>query len=149
MNVSNADARDYVLFQIGALEAFCKCCGVSLAHVKFHGAQQRMTADDQDLAAALAECVTAYYKDLTLIAFAGSQLEKMCLQKGIRVADEVLIDRGYDRNGNILPMTKPGGRVKEPARNLAQVNEIISHGRIKSVDDHVVKFDRIQTLGFH
>ena len=51
INVSISEACDYVLYQIGALEAFAKRCGVSLQHVKFHGALQRMTADDKDLAA--------------------------------------------------------------------------------------------------
>jgi UPF0271 protein len=149
MNVSISEACDYVLYQIGALDAFTKRFGVSLRHVKFHGALQRMTAGDKNLAAALAECVNAYNKDLTLIAFAGSQLEAVCLVKGIRVAAEVLIDRGYDRTGNILPITKPGGVVRQPERILDQIKEIINQGRIKSIDDHFVNFDRIQTLGFH
>jgi len=37
---------------------------------------------------------------------------------------EVLIDGGYDRNGNILPITRPGGMVKQPERILDQVKEI-------------------------
>jgi len=149
MNVSIAEACDYVLYQIGALEAFCKLLGASLQHVKFHGALQRMTANDKNLAAALADCVNAYNKDLILIAFTGSQLERVCLQKGVRVAGEVLIDRGYDRNGNILPVTEPGGVIQQPEQILDQVKEIINNRRIKSIDDHFVNFDRIQTLGFH
>ena len=38
MNVSPSDAKAYVQYQVGALNAFCTANGVKLAHVKPHGA---------------------------------------------------------------------------------------------------------------
>lgn len=38
MNVSPADAKAYVMYQIGALSAFAKANGLKIQHVKPHGA---------------------------------------------------------------------------------------------------------------
>ena len=38
MNVSAQDARNLILYQIGAMGAFCKSVGIRMQHVKPHGA---------------------------------------------------------------------------------------------------------------
>ena len=38
MNVSPAEAKAYIQYQLGALEAFCRAAGVQMHHVKPHGA---------------------------------------------------------------------------------------------------------------
>ena len=39
MNVSPAEAKAYIQYQLGALAAFCRAAGVPLRHVKPHGAR--------------------------------------------------------------------------------------------------------------
>lgn len=57
MNVSPAEAKAFVQYQIGALSAFCKAAGCRLAHVKPHGALYNMAGKDEILAAAICEAV--------------------------------------------------------------------------------------------
>ena len=38
MTITPAEAKAYMLYQVGALQAFCKAAGVPLQHVKLHGA---------------------------------------------------------------------------------------------------------------
>ena len=38
MNVAPAEVTDIVMYQIGALEAFCRANGIAMQHVKPHGA---------------------------------------------------------------------------------------------------------------
>ena len=49
MNVSPADAKAYVQYQIGALQAFCKASGLTLQHVKPHGALYNMAGQGYSL----------------------------------------------------------------------------------------------------
>ena len=48
-----AEAEADVMYQIGALKAFCDAAGVPLHHVKPHGALYNMAAKDPVLAAAI------------------------------------------------------------------------------------------------
>ncbi|MGR5874219.1 LamB/YcsF family protein [Bacillus pacificus] len=45
MNVSASEVYDYVLYQIGALDAFVKAAGGKMQHVKPHGALYNMARD--------------------------------------------------------------------------------------------------------
>ena len=49
MNVSPAEAKAYTLYQLGALDGFCRAAGVKLQHVKPHGALYNMAAKDYKL----------------------------------------------------------------------------------------------------
>ena len=55
MNVSPAELKAMVMYQVGALAAFCKAKGVKMNHVKPHGAMYNMAAKDLNLALAIAE----------------------------------------------------------------------------------------------
>src|SRR5215471_10776100 len=52
---SPAQVKDYVTYQIGALEAFLRAEGLPLHHVKPHGALYMMALEDTGLARAIAE----------------------------------------------------------------------------------------------
>src|SRR5689334_18850730 len=54
MQISADEIYDIVLYQIGALGAFCRALGGRLSHVKAHGALYNMAAKDAALAAAIA-----------------------------------------------------------------------------------------------
>ena len=59
MAISPAEAEADVMYQIGALKAFCDAAGVPLHHVKPHGALYNMAARDPMLAAAICRAVQA------------------------------------------------------------------------------------------
>lgn len=59
MTISPAEAEADVVYQIGALKAFCDAAGVPLHHVKPHGALYNMAAKDPALAAAICRAVQA------------------------------------------------------------------------------------------
>lgn len=59
MAISPAEAEADVMYQIGALKAFCDAAGIPLHHVKPHGALYNMAARDPVLAAAICRAVQA------------------------------------------------------------------------------------------
>ena len=72
MNMSPADVKAMTTYQIGALDAFCKSQGVTLRHVKPHGALYNMAAKDEKLSAAICEAVYEYNPGLILLGLSGS-----------------------------------------------------------------------------
>jgi len=57
MDVKPAEVKDYVTYQVGALQAFCRAAGVPLQHVKPHGALYMMVLEDEGLAEAVADSI--------------------------------------------------------------------------------------------
>ena len=76
MAISSAEAEAGVMYQIGALKAFCEAAGVPLHHVKPHGALYNMAAKDPALAAAICRAVQAAAPGAVLLALSGSEMVK-------------------------------------------------------------------------
>src|SRR5581483_12346103 len=52
-----AEITDYVVYQVGALDAMCRACGTRVRYVKAHGALYNRAAADPEAAAAIAAAV--------------------------------------------------------------------------------------------
>jgi UPF0271 protein len=100
--------RDLVTAQVGALEALARAAGVRLQHVKAHGALYHVTSDDEAAADALCAAVAGVRRDLILVGFPGTRLERVARARGLRFAAEGFVDRGYGDDGRLLPRGAPG-----------------------------------------
>ena len=89
MAISPAEAEADVMYQIGALKAFCDAAGIPLHHVKPHGALYNMAARDPVLAAAICRAVQAAAPGAVLLALSGSEMVKAANAIGLPVASEV------------------------------------------------------------
>ena len=107
MNVSPAEAKAYIQYQLGALSAFCRAAGVLLRHVKPHGALYNMAAKDEKLARAVVEGICEVDDRLILLALSGSEMLLAAEKAGLRAASEVFADRGYQPDGTLVPRTQP------------------------------------------
>jgi 5-oxoprolinase (ATP-hydrolysing) subunit A len=115
MIVSPAELVTDVLFQIGALEAFCRRHGTAVRYVKAHGALYNDLAGDEALAAALADAVLGYGGDLAVLVLAGSPAVEVIAARGITVVREGFADRGYTAAGRLVPRSEPGAVLTDPA----------------------------------
>ena len=103
LRVSHDELVTDVLYQLGALEAFCRGHGSQIRYVKAHGALYNDLADDADLASALADAVLAYRADLAVLVLAGSPAVGVLRGRGVRVVSEGFADRGYTAAGRPRP----------------------------------------------
>src|SRR3712207_7729723 len=85
--------------QLGALDAFAKANGTKLQHIKLHGAFYNMAAVEKELADAVLEGVEQFDKEIILMTLSGSYMAKEGKRRGLRVAEEVFADRGYNVDG--------------------------------------------------
>jgi 5-oxoprolinase (ATP-hydrolysing) subunit A len=120
LNVSPDELTTDVLYQIGALDAFCRRHATSVRYVKAHGALYNDLADDDTLAAALAEAVLAYGGNLAVLVLAGSAAAEVIGGRGIPVISEAFADRAYTPAGRLLPRREPGAVITDPARVAAR-----------------------------
>src|SRR5512134_1584783 len=107
MQITRAEARDYMLYQIGALRAFAEAAGIRLQHVKPHGAIYNAAARDRELSMGIAEAVADAGGDLILVGLPGSEILRAGREVGLRTAREVFGDRGYTEDGTLVSRKLP------------------------------------------
>lgn len=119
-----------VVAQIGALQGVAALAGVTLRHVKAHGALANLAADRADIAAAIAAAVAAMPGRLTLLAISGTELEVQARRAGLPVAAEVFADRAYRADGRLVPRGQPGAVIHDPAEAAARMLRFVETGRM-------------------
>ena len=79
------EARAYMLYQLGALDAFAKANGTKLQHMKLHGAFYNMAAVEKDLADAVLDGIEQFNKDIIVMTLSGSYMAKEGKRRGLKV----------------------------------------------------------------
>ena len=79
LNLSSDEVYAFVLYQIGALDAFCKAEHAVLRHVKPHGQLYNRAAKDAACAQAIVAAIKDYNPALTLVGLSGSLLCSLSL----------------------------------------------------------------------
>ncbi len=145
MRLSLPEAKAYMLYQIGALEAFCRAAGVKLCHVKPHGALYNMAAKDAALAKAICQAIRDFDSSLVLLALAGSEMVRAAQAMGLPSAQEVFADRGYEEDGSLVARSKPGAMITNEEEAIARVVRMVTEGKVRAVTgrDVPVKADSI------
>ncbi|MDO4267487.1 MAG: 5-oxoprolinase subunit PxpA [Eubacteriales bacterium] len=149
MAVKPEEAKAYVMYQTGALKAFCDGAGVRLHHVKPHGALYNMAGKDYALARAVAEAVQTVDPELVLLALSGSQMLQAARDIGLPCASEVFADRAYLRDGSLVPRTQPGAMIEDEDEAVRRVVRMALEGRVTALDgtDIDIKADSVCVHG--
>ncbi len=138
MAVSPAEAKAYVKYQLGALMAFARAEGLSVQHVKPHGALYNMSATDMALASAICEGIAEVDRSIIFMGLAGSCHMAAAEKAGLRAAGEVFADRGYQADGTLVPRGKPGDMVTDEDVAVARVLRMVKEGVVEAVDGTLV-----------
>lgn len=123
-----------VAYQIGALQSFCLINGVSMQHVKPHGALYNLAAKDTEIAHAIATAIYDIDKNLILYGLAGSKLLTMGKKAGLKTASEVFADRTYQSDGTLTPRTSTNAVISNDAEAVKQVLQMITEGTVTATD---------------
>ncbi len=133
MAVSPEEAKNLIIYQVGALDAFAKSRGISLQHVKPHGALYNMAAKDKNLARAIAEGIYSYNPDLILLGLSGSEMINAAREIGLPYAAEVFADRAYEDDGTLVARSKPGAVIKDENEAVRRVIRMIKEHKVASI----------------
>ncbi len=123
-----------VLYQVGALAAFCRAVGVPLHHVKPHGQLYNRAARDAAAAEAVARAVADFDPALVLVGLAGSELVRAGRAAGLVCAEEFFADRGYTAAGTLVKRGEPGAFVTDAAAAAERTVRALEWGSVRSVD---------------
>lgn len=125
MAVSRSELKNYVLYQMGALNAFVTAAGMKLHHVGPHGAISQF---DEENAIAICEAVGEFDDSLIIYAIAGSSLYKRAKAEGLRVAGEIFADRAYMDDLSLVPRKMPGSMIMDEDLAIARCIRMVKEG---------------------
>jgi len=145
------EIKGYVIYQIGALQAFAKAQGLRVEHVKAHGALYLMAVEDEKISEALVEAIASVDKDLIFVALAGAKGEKMTKigeKTGLRVAYEAFPDRAYTPEGTLVSRRQPGAVIKDPDVVAQRALMMAKEGKVVAIDGTEITL-QAETLCVH
>ncbi|WP_341322164.1 5-oxoprolinase subunit PxpA [Solibacillus sp. FSL H8-0523] len=133
MSISTQEAYDLVVYQIGALQGFLTTKGVTMQHVKPHGALYNMAARNRELAEAIAQAVYDVSPELILFGLASSESTKAAERLGLQTVHEVFADRTYQASGALTARSEANALITDEAQAIAQIVEMVKEGTVTSV----------------
>ncbi len=139
MKLSPEEARNYILYQVGALHAFARAEGLELQHVKPHGALYNALVREEELARAVIEGIVDFDKNLIFVALSGSRPAEMAGEMGVKVAHEVFADRAYNPDGTLVSRSKPGAVIQDKNEIVERVVSMVKDGGVKAINGEWVE----------
>jgi 5-oxoprolinase (ATP-hydrolysing) subunit A len=132
------ELRDDVLYQIGALEAFCRIAGGRVRYVKPHGALYNTAAVDEGQASAVVAAVRSYDPVLPVLCPPGSVLARLAAEGGLTVVGEGFADRGYRADGTLVPRSAEGALIHDPDAVVARAVRMAVDGVVETAAGEIV-----------
>jgi UPF0271 protein len=137
MDLSIEEIKDYVAYQVGALQAFAVMEGLTLQHVKLHGALYNMAAKDPAISEAVAEVLARLDDHLILVVLAGSnrdELQRIGSRYGIRIAFEFFGDRAYNPDGSLVSRKEAGAVIHDDELAARRIVKLVKEGKVTAKD---------------
>jgi UPF0271 protein len=136
MDVSPADLKADVIYQIGALQGLTRSVGTSVRYVKAHGALYHAVNQHEPQARALISAVLTNDEGLAIVGEPGSLLLQLAERAGVPVVREGFADRGYDAAGHLLPRSAPGALLTDAKTVAAQALRLAESGSYDTLCVH-------------
>jgi len=128
LNLSPEAVADSVYQQVRALAEIAERNGVSLTHVKPHGALYNQAVHNRELAKAIAKGVARWKPHIVLVGLAGSPMLDVFRDTGFPVAAEAFADRRYESDGTLRSRKHEDALIHDPAEAARQALSIVERG---------------------
>ena len=151
MDCTMEELRNYVIYQVGAMQAFCSAHGTRLQHVKPHGALYLTAVENEDVARAVAEAIVRVNPELLYVALAGAKgklMTRIGQEVGLKVVYEAFPDRAYSPEGTLVSRRLPGAVIKNPQDVAERALQMVKDGMVIAADGTTIPLEA-QTLCVH
>ncbi len=131
------DAQDLycdTLYQLGALAALAKAVGLTIQHIKPHGALYHMLEQQPTLAHSFVCAAKDFTPTLQIYGLAQGKLLHCAAALGMSVKHEIFADRRYLASGGLVPRGQAGAVIVDPNIAAAQVMQVLRYGTLSTLD---------------
>jgi UPF0271 protein len=141
MKIGREELANCVIYQVGALKGFLEAEGLTLYHIKPHGALYGMAARNEEVAHAVCDAADVF--KVPLMGMAGTCHERIYRARGHGFIAEFYSDLDYADDGSLI-ITREH-EAKDPEDAAARSLRAIKEGKVKSVGgkDVAVRADAV------
>ena len=148
LKISPKEVADSVYAQVMALARVADACGTKVVHVKPHGALYNQAVKNRELAAAIADGVARWRRDVVLVGLAGSPMLEVFRAAGFPVAAEAFADRRYEPDGTLRSRKYDDALIRNPVEAGKQALRTVESGTVIASDGSEVPV-MAQTICIH
>ena len=137
MGITPEEARDYIIYQVGALKNFAEHVGVKIRTAKPHGAFYLWAIEKEERSRAVLEGLLSIGKSLEALHLPGlpdTFLHQAARKAGLRVVNEIYPGLVYGEDGGVGVKRKYEGDPEEEAaliRNWLKTGKIVTQAGTK------------------
>jgi UPF0271 protein len=140
-----------IQYQAGALGGIARAHGLTLNHVKPHGALYNDMMRDHDILRAVLEGVACYDASLPLMLMATADngpAKTIAAEFGVPLLFEAFADRAYDTRGYLVPRSVEGSVYHDVDRIVEQSLRLAQEGIVTTLEGSEVRLEA-DTLCVH
>ncbi|MFC6718976.1 LamB/YcsF family protein [Natrialbaceae archaeon GCM10025810] len=137
MDATPEEVRDYVVYQLGALTAFARRHGVTVEHVKPHGAMYSMLSESTEHARAVMEGMLEVDEDLIYLATDMNIYEVAQEVDGLSAVFEGYVDLDYRADRSLIVEKQLADR--DPELVADRFVSIATEGVVEAVNGDVIE----------
>ena len=145
------EIQAFILYQVGALAAFCKQQHIPLSYVKPHGALYNDMMQDETILIAILKGVAAFSPGLPLMLMAqvdNRRSETLAAQFNVPLLFEAFADRCYTDDGLLQSRNRQGAVFTEHSQIINQAIQLAQQGSVTSNNGNIIKL-KADTLCVH
>jgi UPF0271 protein len=146
LEIDRQEATDYILYQVGALKAFCEAYRIELQHVKPHGQFYQMMWRSEDLTQGVLEAIRLIKPEPVFFALYGTLPYQMAEEMGIHVIGELYADLDYLPDGTTTIKKVHGDT--EITATTKKVVKMVLEGKVETKDGREIEV-RGSSICFH
>ena len=136
MKCTADEIKAFVVYLLGALEAFCQSMGTQITYVKPHGALYNVMMRDEEVFLAIVEALALYNSHLKLMILSTMNNERyatLAQEKGIELIYEIFADRAYTDEGFLLSRNEKNAVINNKEEVLERLELLMKEGIIETI----------------
>ena len=131
------EIKSIILYQLGALNAFCKANGTNVSYVKPHGALYHDMMRDENIFKAVLNAVSSFDKNIKVMVLSGAkndEYEYTAKLYDIGLIFEVFADRNYNDDGTLVSRIHENAIIHDELDVMSRVMNLKERRFITSVN---------------
>ncbi|SIN78111.1 LamB/YcsF family protein [Algoriphagus halophilus] len=148
ISISNEDLIQSIQTQLNLFLEVANDLGFTLDHIKFHGALYNDAAKRVDLAASLTNFLLKTYPQTPVFTPPNSEMERLCIEKGLPIRREVFADRAYHSDYSLVSRNIKGSLLSDFESINHQLDPLFTKGELISIEGVHLPI-QADTLCFH
>jgi len=137
MLCSLEEIKSIILYQLGALSAFCKAHGTAVSYVKPHGALYNDMMRDENIFKAVLNAISSFDKNIKLMILSSLKneaYEYTAKLYSIGLVYEVFADRNYNDDGTLVSRMHENAVIYDELDVLSRIVNLKEKGFLNSVN---------------